>query len=175
MPIRPGLVDATVRRLEALPRRDSPFSRVPGTHFARLAVIDRTVAGRHPNVDVPLKHSWLLFVADFDGRFTDVEGRRARPPASESARYLCQVLAEPALSSIWDDCYGFDRPARRMDALHASIVARAVFFRDYPGSTLADVLDALDVQARLMSWLANANLTDAAAIGHFLDDLIATL
>ena len=149
-PIRPGDEVPLARRLCRLDHREpSPFRRIPGVHFARLAIIDRTRAGLHLREQIVLQNSWLLFAADFDAHLSLDDVRAPQPPMTEWHRFVTAIDAEPWLATIWDHCEGRDRALTLEAYLTPTLVDRWVQFRDYPADTLADVLASLQVQDQL--------------------------
>jgi hypothetical protein len=149
-PVIPGHEDELRDAIAALNVGPSPFAGVPGTHFARLALIDRLSAGVHPDDTIELNNSWLLFGADFDGWFPVDEDSSPRAPDEQLRRYFDLVDRRPRLKAIWNEhCYG----ARESDSLASyllpTVVKRFVLFRDYGSNTVQDVAEALAVQDKV--------------------------
>jgi hypothetical protein len=178
MPILPGYEGRTRARIEALPTdADSPFRKVPGTHFARLAVLDRRTAAFHPRHAVTLKNSWLMLAVDFDGDFSTETTRARRMDVGEIRRYLRTIDQVPALRDVWSDCFGFGPSVMLEDLLEPTVIERFVLFRDHGDNTLREILPALKLKKHLMDLLGNRELTDPERIEQFLaevrDDLRA--
>jgi hypothetical protein len=150
---------------------DSPFGNVPGTHFARFAILDRRLAGLHPSQQVPLANSWLLFAADFDAHVPTGEALLPRPPTPEVRRYFGEVEAVQALAPVWQHCYGRDQHPTLVDYLESTVVDRLIQYRDYPSVTLRDVLLALAVQDHLRQQLV-ARSVDLDLLEQDVDGLI---
>ena len=149
----------------------SPFRRVPGTHFARLAVLDRQTAPFHPRQAVTMRNSWLLLAVDFDGEFTDEERRARRMESGEVRRYLRSVDHEPELRNAWRDCFGFKPNVALEDLLEPSVVERFVLFRDHGDTTLAEIVPALELKRSFMSLLGSGELETAEHIEQFLAEV----
>ena len=142
-PVRRGEERQITDAIEALPRgTGSPFRRVPGTHFARLAVLDKETIGCHPDgKPVPVQSSYLLFAADYDA---------ASPEDATGAGFVASVYEHmpDEVRAIWTHCYGFDAavpgPGARFAAL-AEKCRRPILleFMDCPDQSLGSVLDAL--------------------------------
>jgi hypothetical protein len=171
MPILPGHERRARARIQALGDATSPFRTIPGTHFARLAVLDRRTAAFHPRHTVTMRNSWLLFAVDFDGDFANEERGARRMDGGEIRRYLRAIDDVPALRNVWRDCFGFRSHAALEDLLEPSVVERFVLFRDHGDTTLAEIVPALELKRRFVSLLGNGRLETAAQINCFLADV----
>lgn len=172
MPILPGLEGRARDNIQALPGDAmSPFRTVPGTHFARLAVLDRRTAAFHPKQTVTMRNSWLLLAVDFDGEFANEEGRARRMDAGEIRRYLRAIDKVPELRNVWRDCFGFKPQVALEDLLEPSVVERFVLFRDHGDTTLAEIFPALELKRRFVSLLGNGLLETAEQIECFLTEV----
>lgn len=168
-PILPGNEERTRRRIEELPAAErSPFRYVPGTHFARLAVLDRRTAAFHPRPAVSLRNSWLLFAVDFDGDFSLERFAARRMEVGEIRRYLRAVGEVPELRDVWRDCFGFRPTVALEDLLEPSVVERFVLFRNHGDNTLRQILPALKLKRRFMAALAAGALQTPDDIERFL-------
>ena len=158
-------------RIQALGYATSPFRTIPGTHFARLAVLDRRTAAFHPRHTVTMRNSWLLFAVDFDGDFANEERGARLMDGGEIRRYLRAIDDVPALRNVWSDCFGFRSHAAFEDLLEPSVVERFVLFRDHGDTTLAEIVPALELKRWFVSLLGNRRLETAAQINCFLADV----
>ncbi len=172
MPILPGLERDTRDRIQALPGDAmSPFRMVPGTHFARLAVLDRRTAAFHPAQTVTMRNSWLLLAVDFDGDFPSEEGRARRMDVGEIRRYLRAIDEVPELRNVWNDCFGFRPNVALEDLLEPSVVERFVLFRDHGDTTLAEIRPALELKRKFVTLRGSGQLQTAKQIRLFLADV----
>jgi hypothetical protein len=172
VPILPGMEDDVRHALHRLGAAEhSPFRHVPGTHFARLGVLDRRRAAFHPKRTIELRTSWLMLVVDFDGAFGLDEGRARRIDAGEVRRYAREMDHQPALRQVWSHCYGFNAFTPLEDLLAPSVVERFVYFRDYPDTTLREISAAVKVQRRFVTMVKNDELSDDAAIERLVAEL----
>jgi hypothetical protein len=172
MPILPGCETSTRARIAALPTNaSSPFRVVPGTHFARLAVLDRQAAAFHPRNAVALRNSWLLLAVDFDGDFATESPSARRMDVGEIRRYLRAIDEVVALRDIWRDCFGFRPDVALDDLLEPSVVERFVLFRDHGDNTLREIIPALQLKQTFMRLLGSGGLDKPDDIGHFLEDV----
>jgi deferrochelatase/peroxidase EfeB len=137
-PIPEEALDELSERLRALRATPSPFAAVPGTHFARLAVLPRnafrpqprprgmrrsarlldllTHAGRAQRPDQP-SLSYLLFSANYDGVFG----------ASDDSEYLDGLRLElrETADQLWGLCSDYPGWSDR-DAFVAFFAARSL-------------------------------------------------
>jgi hypothetical protein len=139
-PILPGHEEEMTQAIGSLRSgANSPFRRVPGVHFARLALLDRNEIGVHPHKTVPVRNSYLLFTADFDS----VDGY----PDLFFRSVFQEMTAD--VDSVWQHCWGFERSGddRDFTAL-ARRCSRPVLreFIDCPDQSLASVLRSLGSQ-----------------------------
>ncbi len=172
MPILPGLEGRARAAIQALPGDGmSPFRSVPGTHFARLAVLDRRTAAFHPRRTVTMRNSWLLLAVDFDGDFANEEGWARRMDEGEIRRYLRAIDDVPELRNVWRDCFGFRPHVALEDLLEPSVVERFVLFRDHGDTTLAEILPALELKRRFVTLRGSGRLQAAEQIERFLADV----
>jgi hypothetical protein len=105
--------------------KGSPFAAVPGTHFARVAVIDQDYFAKQPKVD-PLQSTYVLVSAEIDG---------------DEQPWLKKVVANEKIRSIlsrgWgmnDDIVGTMRQKCR--------IRKSVEYIDYPTATVAEIFAA---------------------------------
>jgi len=120
----------------------SPFAAVPGTHFARLTIIDEI---RDGNTSRTLESGYLLMGADADGR-------PGEPNAWLGELFDVWSAIEPPGTSgtlidmVWGDCYGFGvgkSKAEFLDYIAATSFKATVPFADYPRTSLWDIHRAL--------------------------------
>jgi hypothetical protein len=172
-PVLPGDEQALMAAIEALPAgTDSPFRRVAGTHFARLAVLCRDEAGRHPRETIELRNSYLLFAADFD------ESGSSRGAEQRFFEAVYRVITDD-VRSVWAHCWGFDavEDARQFGVLARRCRCKVLReFVDYPDASLRSVLTALVSQRRLVPLVGSRRRggpVTAEEILSFLDERAA--
>ena len=170
-PLRPGHEPLLKSAIEELPigSAASPFRRVPGTHFARLALLHRDVVGRHPRTFVPLRNSYLLFAADVDG-----EGSASRS-AERYARSMYRTIPDE-VRAVWSHCLGFEDVDDDQHFGHLAARCRCRILRefiDYPEESLRSILTALASQrafVELVRLRARGVPVDVGSVTAFLDD-----
>jgi hypothetical protein len=146
-----------------------PFMKMPGLHFARLAIIDdrtfNAIVHARPRTNLPdppdeeqpgktephgLASSYLLFDAVFDRP----PGWRVPVLQSSRREFIRELCARvPALVQLWEHCYGFPSPEARVSNPDAVLewvercrIYGARLYCDAPDVTVADVYSALEEQ-----------------------------
>jgi hypothetical protein len=104
----------------------SPFASVPGTHFARMSLIDKRYFDRQPRVD-PLHSAYLLLSAEIDG---------------DPDRWLRALFADSGMRRLLSPCWGVDRHPHPAEFLRHCRVAKSTEYIDYPMTTVADIFTA---------------------------------
>jgi hypothetical protein len=144
--------------------RESPFSGVPGTHFARIGVIDKI---RIREGFEELKSAYVLLSVDADGTdCTDgtegtegTEGTDGTPGGRRA--WLGDLFDQWSLTAVpgtagslidlvWGSCYGFAEGRDResfIDYIISTSYPATVPFSDYPRTTLWDIHRAVDTHA----------------------------
>ena len=139
-PIKPGLeadLRTTLNRIgndikgkrlasATAPEPHIDFPRSQTIHFARLALLADPLHG--PD------RQRLLLVTDYDGSW--------RAHVAE----LLALTTEPA--AIWGCCAGYTGPERFADFIRAHMVEPQAYYRAFPGVTLAQIRQAVKVQAQ---------------------------
>jgi hypothetical protein len=143
----------------------SPLAEVPGTHMARLAVLDDVFYQSYPASADHLKSKYLFFSSNIDGPLeTWLEALRTRIPDD--------------VDRIWRHCVGYpgtQEAAAFRGYFERCQVNNAIFFADYPDATVADVLRALDTQRAFIDFVVRNQLAGPAdlkeAFDEFMDEL----
>lgn len=163
-PVAEGRIAALRSHLERLPTQAaSPFAHVPGTHMARLVVIDRLPSERAPEPPDEPATGYLLLASDFDGRL------------DAYLDLLCARIGAE-LDAILGHCDGYPGSAdRRAFAAYVRRHQVGVGFSivGYPEATVEDVHAALDLRARLAGFAAAAQEMDAATLHRAWRELAA--
>ena len=128
---------------------NSPMIRVPGTHYARWAIVRLEGKDGTPIRSEP---SHLLFSSEFDG------------PLEPYARRLCARLGGDA-HTIWGHCEGY--PGRDADALATFLLAHRArpgySVVAYPDASVEEVRTAFALRERLNDFLVRTATLDAPA------------
>ena len=151
--IQPGR--ELVLRDRILAWRDSPFARLPSTHFARLVVLDRLVFEGPERLRPEFSLQYLLFSATFDAKSGD-----------ERDRYLAQMCRRmpDELEDVFGLCAGAPcpvarDPARFRDWIVANQVDAGAFFAHRPAATVRQIRRARRLRRRVRDFaLDNAYL-----------------
>jgi hypothetical protein len=104
----------------------SPFARVPGTHFARMALIDKTYFDHQPKVD-PFESAYLLLTAEID---------------ADAEPWLRTLFRDEAMREVIAGCSGFAPDTDVVSFLRPCRIRKTVEYIDYPTTTVADIFAA---------------------------------
>ncbi len=184
-PVLPGHEDLVEAAAGALgPGPASPFSRLPGTHFARILLIHRQRVGcypdpRRPKMEAPLTgqpalvemnrlaNSYLVVAADVDG------GGDRRATSDRFFRAL-HLVGDGAVHSIFSHCFGFATVNDERDFADLAWRGRRPLRREYmdhADESLRSVLAALAGHAPFVEMVRYRNQGGVVTAG----DLLATL
>lgn len=148
-------------------REDSPFAVAPGTHLARLVVMDDVIYVGMPSCEEHLKSKYLVFESNCDG---------------DLGSYLAGLADSiPShLDAIWSHCVGYpkqgaaDRQAfiayMKSCQLETTFYFAAVNDKSVPGT-----LRALQTQTAVADFIAAHQGADPAMLQRDFLDLAATL
>jgi len=148
--------DLQIRKyLANLPcREDSPFALAPGTHLARLVVMDDVIYVGMPACEEHLNSKYLIFETNCDG---DLDG------------YL-HGLADSIpdhLDAIWKHCVGYPGVANRrafVDYMKACQLDTTLFFADVNDKSVRETLRALQTQTAVADFIATHQGVDATTL-----------
>ena len=135
-------------------REDSPFALAPGTHMARLVVMDDVVYVGMPSCEEHLESKYLIFESNIDG---DLDA------------YLVG-LAEHIpqhLDAIWGHCVGYPGAADRqcfVEYMKACQLTTTFFFAAVNDRTVSETLIALRTQTAVADFIATHQGMDPAAL-----------
>ena len=135
-PVEPRCVELLPALLSALPKYDdSPFARVPGTHFARFVFIEGLPgANLKP---MPSEGSYLLMCADFDSN------------VRKWSEHVCKVDELMAVMKCWERFPRVDKPAKVARFLKRYHVTPGVTAAGYSATPVQGVHDALRMRREL--------------------------
>jgi hypothetical protein len=126
-------------------RENSPFARAPGTHLARLVVMDDVVYVGMPSCEEHLKSKYLIFESNIDGDLdTYLMG-------------LAEHIPEH-LDSIWTHCVGYPGAANRqafVKYMKACQLTTTFFFAAVNDKTVTETLRALQTQTAVADFIAS--------------------
>lgn len=139
--------------LRGLPEAgESPFSRVPRTHFARWVIIPQPAFEGPPMRPDPWKSQYLIFTSCFDG---------------DLATYLddlCRLMGAVA-DEVWQHCVaypGSHDPRAFAQYMRHNQIDTEVYFAAYPEATVQQVRDSLAQRDRVVKFaVATQGLGDA--------------
>jgi hypothetical protein len=139
--------DLQIRKYLATLKTDekSPFALAPGTHLARLAVLDDVIYVGMPSCDEHLQSKYLVFESNCDG---DLEG------------YLTGLATTVPtyLDAIWGHCVGYPGAADPEAFVHymkACQLETTFYFAAINDKSLQQALRALQTQQAVSEFIAN--------------------
>lgn len=151
--------------------QDSPFALAPGTHLARLVVMDDVVYVGMPACEEHLKSKYLVFESNIDC-----------DPNGDIDTYL-DGLAEHVpqhLDAIWTHCVGYPGAADRqafVNYMKACQLTTTFFFAAVNDKTVPETLKALQTQTAVADFITGHQGMDPATLQReflqFVEDLKA--
>jgi hypothetical protein len=135
-------------------REDSPFALAPGTHLARLVVMDDVVYVGMPSCEEHLKSKYLIFESNIDGDLdTYLVGLAEHMPQH--------------LDAIWSHCVGYPGAADRqafVEYMKTCQLTTTFFFAAVNDKTVTETLRALRTQTAVADFIATHQGMDPAAL-----------
>jgi hypothetical protein len=138
--------DLQIRRyLATLPTgEESPFALAPGTHLARLVVMDDVIFVGAPAIEEHLQSKYLIFESNCDG---DLDS------------YLTGLAAAAGqhLDAVWSHCVGYPGAANRpafVAYMKACQIETTFFFAAVNDKSVAETLRALQTQRAVADFIA---------------------
>jgi hypothetical protein len=146
-------------------REDSPFARAPGTHLARLVVMDDVIYVGMPSCEEHLKSKYLIFESNLDGDLdTYLAGLAANIPEH--------------LDAIWKHCVGYPGAANRqafIDYMKACQLTTTFYFAAVNDKSVPETLRALQTQAAVTEFIATHQGADPASLQRDFIEFAARL
>ena len=146
-------------------REDSPFARAPGTHLARLVVMDDVIYVGMPSCEEHLKSKYLIFESNLDGDLdTYLAGLAANIPGH--------------LDAIWKHCVGYPGAANRkafIDYMKACQLTTTFYFAAVNDKSVPETLRALQTQAAVTEFIATHQGADPASLQRDFIEFAARL
>jgi hypothetical protein len=132
----------------------SPFALAPGTHLARLAVLDDVIYVGMPSCEEHLQSKYLVFESNCDG---DLEG------------YLTGLAktVPTDLDAIWGHCVGYPgaaKPGAFVNYMKACQLETTFYFAAINDKSLPQALRALHTQQAVAEFVANHQGTAPAEL-----------
>lgn len=135
-------------------REDSPFAHAPGTHLARIVVMDDVIYVGMPACEEHLKSKYLIFESNLDGDLdTYLVGLANNIPNH--------------LDAIWKHCVGYPGAANVqafVSYMKSCQLETTFFFAAVNDKTVPQTLRALQTQAAVADFIATHQDLDAATL-----------
>jgi hypothetical protein len=139
-------------------REDSPLAKAPGTHLARLVVMDDVIYVGMPACEEHLKSKYLIFESNLDGG-----------PDGNVDSYLDGLAANVPehLDAIWQHCVGYPGAANHkafIDYMKSCQITTTFFFTAVNDKTVTETLRALQTQTAVADFIASHQGMGAAQL-----------
>ncbi len=146
-------------------REDSPFAQAPGTHLARLVVMDDVIYVGAPVREEHLNSKYLVLEANIDGDLdTYLHGLAAGAPHHVDA--------------IWGHCVGYPGAANRqalIGYMKACQLTTTFYFAAVNDKTVTETLRALQTQTAVAEFIAAHQDADPATLQREFIEFAALL
>ena len=123
---------------------ESPFARAPGTHLARLVVIDDVIFVGSPAIEEHLQSKYLVFESNCDGDLDTYLGG------------LAKAVPEH-FDAIWSHCIGYPgaaNPRAFIDYMKACQLETTLYFAAVNDKSVPVTLRALQTQRAVTDFIA---------------------
>jgi hypothetical protein len=144
---------------------DSPFALAPGTHLARLVVMDDVVFVGAPSIEEHLKSKYLVFESNCDG---DLDGYLAGLAAA----------APQHLDAVWSHCVGYPgtaNPSAFVRYMKSCQVETTFFFAAVNNKSVPETLRALQTQRAVADFIARHQGIEPAILQAKFAEFATTL
>ncbi|HEY5212522.1 MAG TPA: hypothetical protein VIJ38_05815 [Acidobacteriaceae bacterium] len=148
-------------------REDSPFAMAPGTHLARLVVMDDVIYVGMPSCEEHLKSKYLVFESNCDGDFNSYLTGLADSIASH-------------LDAIWSHCVGYPAQGAAdrqgfIAYMKACQLETTFYFAAVNDRSVPATLRALQTQAAVADFIAAHQGADPETVQRDFLDFAAQL
>jgi hypothetical protein len=143
----------------------SPFALTPGTHLARLVVMDDVVYVGMPACEEHLRSKYLIFETNCD---SDIEGY---------IRGLAKTIPEH-LDAIWAHCTGYPGASdvtKLLAYMKACQIETTFFFAAVNDKSVTDTLKALQTQQAVAEFITSHQGMEAQQLQREFLDFMKTL
>lgn len=145
-----GKIAAIRETLLVHEQENSPFSKCPMVHMARVQIIDQLTPPMGEVADTSLQTRYLLFIVDMDGSVDDFLDCLYR-------------IAPTFVQAVWGKCVGY--PAYDGAVFFRRYIHRCMFTKPLGyagfGEDLDEILEALTRKQMLAEWVAAHQHLDA--------------
>jgi hypothetical protein len=146
-------------------REDSPFALAPGTHLARLVVMDDVIYVGMPACEEHLKSKYLIFESNCDG---DLDAY---------LHGLADTIPDH-LDAVWKHCVGYPGAANRLafiDYMKACQLDTTFYFAAVNDKSVPETLRALQTQSAVAGFIATHQGAEAATLQREFIQFVADL
>jgi hypothetical protein len=144
---------------------DSPFALAPGTHLARLVVMDDVIFVGAPSIEEHLQSKYLVFESNCDG---DLDA------------YLTGLAttAPQHLDAVWSHCVGYPgtaNPQAFVNYMKACQIETTFFFAAVNNRSVPETLRALQTQLAVSDFIATHQGIEPALLQSEFANFVANL
>lgn len=144
---------------------ESPFALAPGTHLARLVVMDDVIYVGAPSREEHLQSKYLVFESNCDG---DLDG------------YLTGLATNVPqhLDAIWGHCVGYPGASNTrafIDYMKACQIETTFFFAAISDKSVPETLTALQTQHAVANFIASHQGMEPAQLQREFNEFVAVL
>lgn len=144
---------------------ESPFALAPGTHLARLAVMDDVIYVGAPACEEHLRSKYLVLESNCDGDLDSyLRGLAATVPKH--------------LNAIWSHCVGYpgaENPQAFIDYMKACQIETTFFFAAVNNKSVQETLSALQTQRAVADFIACHQGVEPALLQREFTEFVAVL
>jgi hypothetical protein len=144
---------------------ESPFALAPGTHLARLVVMDDVIFVGMPACEEHLNSKYLIFESNCDGEMESyLRGLATTVPAH--------------LDAIWSHCVGYpgaSDPRRFIDYMKACQIETTFFFAAVNDKSVSESLRALQTQRAVRDFIAGHQGMESAKLQAEFKEFVSRL
>jgi hypothetical protein len=144
---------------------ESPFALAPGTHLARLVVMDDVIYVGAPAIEEHLQSKYLVFESNLDG---DLDA------------YLTGLAASAGhhFDAIWSHCVGYpgvSNPTAFIAYMKACQIETTFFFAAVNNKSVTETLRALQTQRAVADFIADHQGMEPARLQAEFAEFISVL
>jgi hypothetical protein len=147
---------------------ESPFALAPGTHLARLVVMDDVIYVGMPACEEHLKSKYLIFESNLDAGEGDLDSY-LRGLATSVPQHL---------DAIWSHCVGYPGAANGtafIDYMKACQIETTFFFAAVNDKSVPETLRALQTQRAVADFIASHQGMEPAQLQAEFIQFVAAL
>ena len=143
----------------------SPFALAPGTHLARIVVMDDVIYVGMPSCEEHLRSKYLVFESNCDGELENYLGGLAK-------------VVPQQMDAIWSHCVGYPGAsdgAKFIAYMKACQIETTFYFAAVNDKSLPETLKALQTQRAVADFVASHQNVEPARLQREFLEFVAQL